>query len=99
MKTDEMIKAEEFCMHHQVNLTFIHSLSERGLVTITSVEEELYIPAEQVREIERVMRLHFDMDINLEGVEVITRLLSEMQDLREESRRLRNRLTLYENDL
>ncbi len=98
MKTDEMVKAEEFCLCHQVDITFIRSLNEFGLVTLTTMEENLYIPTAQVVEIERMMRFHFDMNINLEGVEVITRLLKQMDDMRDEARLLRNRLNLYESD-
>lgn len=99
MKTNDLVKAEEFCLNHRVDISFIYSLNDRGLVTLTELEKTLFIPAEQVREIEKAMMLHYEMDINLEGVEVITRLLDQLNTMHEETRLLRNRLSIYEEDI
>jgi hypothetical protein len=42
------------------------------------------------------MRLHYDLDINLEGIEAITCLLDRVRSMQEEIRELRNRLGVYE---
>jgi hypothetical protein len=42
------------------------------------------------------MRLHYDLDINLEGIEAITSLLNRVKSMQEEIRELRNRLEGYE---
>jgi hypothetical protein len=69
---------------------------KRGLTRLAVVQQVIYIPSDELTELERIMRLHFDLEINLEGVEVITRLLQKLNDLNEEKRILQNRLLLYE---
>ena len=43
------------------------------------------------------MRLHFDLDINLEGVDAIYNLLKQVESLKEEITALHNRLRFYED--
>jgi hypothetical protein len=61
------------------------------------IEENEYIEQEQIRELERMMRLHYDLDINLEGIEAINHLLDRVSRLQKEVRQLQNRLKLYED--
>ncbi len=96
MNASELIRAEEFCSQHQISISFLEMLNERGLTRLSVVQQVIYIPSDELTELERIMRLHFDLEINLEGVEVITRLLQKLNDLNEEKRILQNRLLLYE---
>lgn len=96
MQNDEFILAEEFCRHYQIQLSFINTLQEFGLIEITSVEERAYIPQSQLQKLEQVIRLHYDLDINLEGIEAINHLLSRVKSMQAEIMELRNRLSVYE---
>ena len=96
MQTDEMIAADEFCMHHRVELSFIHSLKESGLIEVSVVEEKVFVPVSQLQQLEKLVRLYYEMDINLEGIETITYLLERMHDMQQQIRQLNNRLSLYE---
>jgi chaperone modulatory protein CbpM len=98
MQTEEMIAADEFCMHHQVELSFIHSLKDSGLIEISIVEEKVFLPVSQLSQLERLVRLYYEMDINLEGIETITHLLQCMNDMQQQIRQLSNRLSRYEQD-
>ena len=42
---------------------------------IITFEEEEVIPEEQVKDFEKMLRLHYDLDINLEGIDAIYNLL------------------------
>ena len=95
MANEELIPAKEFCIYHQVELSFISSLNERGLIEVNLEDEDLFIPVNQMPQLEKIVRFH-EMDINLEGIEVITRLLDQMEKQRMELERLINRLRLYE---
>ncbi len=96
MQTDEMIAADEFCTHHQIELSFIHSLKESGLIEVAVVEEKVFVPMEQLTNLERIVRLYYEMDINLEGIETITYLLERMNSMQQQIRELNDRLSLYE---
>jgi chaperone modulatory protein CbpM len=96
--TKGLIAASEFCTYHQVEYTFIRSLSEAGLVEIQVVEQETYIPETELQKLERMIRLHNELEINVPGIEAITHLLQRIEDIQEEMRTLRNRLTRYEGN-
>jgi MerR HTH family regulatory protein len=98
MQTDEMIAADEFCIHHNIETSFIYSLNKSGLIEITIVEEKIYLPVQQLPRLEKMIRLYYEMDINLEGIETIEYLLQRMNDMQQEILKLSNRLGLYEND-
>ena len=96
MDPKEYILITEFCEYHNIQHSFIHSLNEFGLLEIQIIEENEYIASEQVRELERMMRLHYDLDINLQGIDAIRNLLERVSELQDELRILRNRLQRYE---
>ncbi len=98
MQKEEMIPANEFCIHHNVELSFIYSLNESGLIEMTVIEEKLFVPASQLYNLEKLVRLYYEMDINLEGIETITYLLKRMNDMQQQITLLTNRLRLYENE-
>ncbi len=96
MNLEELIATEELCERYSVEHTFIRSLSTSGLLEVITVEKREYVHCDRMAEFEKLMRLHFDLDINLEGLEAIKHLLDRLSDLKEENLALRNRLGLYE---
>jgi MerR HTH family regulatory protein len=98
MENEPLIPIELFRTHYQVEFSFIHSLSEHGLVEITTVEGVQYMHKDQVKDLEKMIRLHFDLDINIEGIEAIYHLLQRMDSLQDELNAMRNRLRLYEGE-
>jgi hypothetical protein len=96
MDNKEMVAAQDFCLSHNVEISFLYSLSESGLVETTTVEENVFISQDQLPELEKLVRLHYDMDINLEGIEAIHHLLQQIKDIQNEMKMLKNRLGLYE---
>lgn len=96
MQNNELILAEEFCTHYKIQLSFINNLNQVGLIEITSVEEKPYIPQSQLQKLEQIIRLHHDLDINLEGIDAITHLLDRVKSLQTEIAGLKNRLSIYE---
>ena len=98
MLTEEMIPAEIFCIHHNIELAFIYSLKNSGLLEIASIEEKVFVPVSQLPHLEKMVRLYQEMDINLEGIETITYLLQRMNDMQQKIIQLSNRLSRYENE-
>lgn len=98
METGHLISAEEFCINHQIEISFIFFLQEFGLVEVTTIKETSYIDADQLQKLEKILRLYYDLDINIEGIEAITHLLNRVNDMQAEITTLKNRLSLYEED-
>lgn len=92
----ELISANEFCIHHQVEFEFVHSLHEFGLLHITRVENDHFIDESDLRKLEQLIRLHHELNINLEGIDAIHNLLEKLQQLQNELKAVKQRLSLYE---
>lgn len=97
MENNELIPVLHFCITHSVELAFIESLQQYGLVELTTIKEETYLQEQQLAELEKFVRMHYDLDINIEGIEAISHLLKKIQEVQERNIRLQNRLGLYEN--
>lgn len=68
------------------------------MIECTIMEEKLFLPVSQLKPLEKLVRLYYEMDINLEGIETINYLLQRMNDMQQQIVRLTNRLSLYENE-
>lgn len=99
MQTDEMILVKEFCMHHQIDISFVQSLQHSGLIEIIQTEETLCVHRDQLPELEKMARLYYEMDINVEGIETITYLLNRMHAMQQEIVQLNNRLQQYQEGI
>ena len=98
METDNLISVQQFCIHHNVEFAFINSLNEYGLIEVTTVEETQYIYKGQLKDLEKMIRMHYELDINIEGIDAISHLLNRVDDLHTELTALKNKLRLYENE-
>jgi hypothetical protein len=91
-----LIPANEFCASHNIEISFIESLQETGLIEITTIKETEYIQESQLYDLEKIVRLYYELDINLEGIDTVIHLLQRMNDMQDEITLLKNRLRLYE---
>ena len=98
MQTEKMIPINEFCIHHNIETSFIYSLQKSGLIEISTIHVETFVPVNQLSQLEKLVRLYYEMDINLEGIETISYLLQRMNEMQQQILQLSNRLSLYEND-
>jgi chaperone modulatory protein CbpM len=67
MKTENLIAVNDFCVYHNVEYTFIDHLQEAGLIEVTVVNQTTCIPVDEIQKIERLARLHTQLDINESG--------------------------------
>jgi chaperone modulatory protein CbpM len=89
---ENLVSTSDICTYHEVEYTFISSLSEAGLVEVKVVNHTTYIPESELQKLEKMIRLHNDLEINVAGIEAITHLLERVEQMQEEMRRLRNRV-------
>ncbi|HMH31518.1 MAG TPA: chaperone modulator CbpM [Puia sp.] len=92
----QYIPAGELCAYYDVELTFISSLEEYGLIEINQVAEKKLIPLDKLQELEKFIHLHYDLDINIEGIDAIQHLLQRVKSMQAEVDALRNKLKMYE---
>jgi hypothetical protein len=97
MSIENFIPLETLCTHYNVELSFFSNLNEIGLIEIQTVEQLQYVHQDSIYEIEKMIRMHQDLEVNLEGIDVVFNLLQKIDSLKQELMDVRNRLRLYEN--
>jgi len=99
MQAEKLTAVDIFCANHNIEISFISSLQQTGLIEVTTIKETGFIDSNQLRQLEKIVRLYYELDINLEGIETINFLLQRMNNMQDEIIALRNRLRLYETEL
>ena len=98
MTTENLIAVSDFCINHKVTVSFIRSLQKTGLIEIVTIKKTGFIDIGQLQLLERIVRLFYELDINLEGIETITYMLQRINTMQDEITSLKNRLRIYEID-
>jgi len=56
MQTEYLMDVNEFCASHCIEISFISSLEQTGLIEITTIEEAGFLNAEQLRHLEKYIQ-------------------------------------------
>ncbi|HYV93959.1 MAG TPA: chaperone modulator CbpM [Chitinophagales bacterium] len=96
MEKEKLVPVMDVCRHYNVEVTFINSLQEYELIEIINIEETPFIHHEQLQRLEKLVRLHYDLEVNLEGLDVINHLLQRIDTMHQEMIALRNKLGRFE---
>lgn len=96
MNIEQFIPLKEICTHYQVEVSFINGLGEIGLIQITVIEQTHYVHQDQIGNIEKMIRMHHDLNVNIEGIDAVFNLLQKIGALQEELKEVKNRLKMYE---
>jgi len=99
MTIDNVVLVHQFCIYHQVEMSFIDSLDEYGLISIKVINEDKYLLMEDLKAIEKMAQFYYDLGINLEGIDVITNLLIQNDHLRKELEVSHKKLSLFGDDV
>lgn len=96
MAQQELIVIETLCSHYEIEVSFVDSLYSLGLIEIHTVEQTRFISEEKVADLEKMIRIHQELEVNPEGIDVIFNLLRKVDDLKSELAATQNRLRRYE---
>jgi hypothetical protein len=96
MEKQELIIVEVFCKEYQIEIDLIDEMESFGLINTVVQNKNKYIPRNQLVHLEKIIRLHNDLNINKEGIEIILNLLEIQNQLNKELKYLKDRLSLYE---
>jgi hypothetical protein len=92
MDRKELIPVKDFCIHHNIHYSFISDLENSGLISVRSVKRSAYIHPDDINKLEKFVRMHYDLEINIEGIETIHYLLEKIEGMQREIVNLRNKL-------
>lgn len=98
MHTD-LIIINEYCRKTNLEPAFFDLLEENDLITIYIEEGERYFSESQLYDLEKYVRLYYDLSINMEGIDVICNLQNRIFALEKEITFLREKLNIYGPDM
>jgi len=98
MAIQDLILIEKLCIHYKIEFSFFDALNNIGLIEIETVGQNKFINQDKIGDLEKMIRLHHELNVNLEGIDIVFNLLQKEKVLQEEINKLKNRLRLYENN-
>lgn len=96
MGISNYISIKNLSHHYNVEVAFFEHLKDFDLIEIHFFEHEGYIHEDVLPKALKVINLHYELNINLEGIDTILNLLEKIESLTEENELLKNRLRLFE---
>lgn len=98
MNEKYLVSTQLLCSQYEIEISFVDELYKMGLIQIEIIEQNQYIHYDQISVLEKIIRLHNELNMNLEGIDIVFNLLEKEQALRNELKALKNKLRLYENE-
>lgn len=96
MSQQNYIAIHTLCKHYEVEVSLFRELNDSGLIEVIEIEESPCIAEDHLENLEKILRLHHDLEINTAGIETIFHLLQRIENLQQETKDLKSRLRLYE---
>jgi hypothetical protein len=96
MEQENFISVNDFCAHHHLELSFIQTLEANGVLETTMYKEVRYLPLESLGQAEQFARLHQEMEIHPEDLDVVYDLLERMKLMQEQLRKMQQQIDFYE---
>ncbi len=92
------IKISEFITHHNVETSFIIELEEEGIISLQREENTIYIDEDLLPNLEMFSRWHYEMGINIAGIDALRHTVERIKQLQEELNQLK-RQRFFDNSL
>lgn len=96
MERQNYILVKTLCVHYKIEISFIKELNNVGLIEIEQLDSGDFIHEEKIGDLEKMIRMYHELNVNIEGIDVVFNLLQKEIQLKEEVQELRNRLSFYE---
>jgi len=98
MNTSEFIPISEISTNYQIEVSFFNQLQDNGLIKIITYKQTPCIALDAIQDLEKMIRMHHELNINIQGIDIAFNLLQKVEKLQNELNSLKNKLRLYEDD-
>jgi len=82
---------------YEVEESFIESLLDVGLIQVIDQDDDRFIAYDDLSNLEQFIRWHYEMDINVEGIDALHHMLQRVRSLQSEIEQLRHELQFYKS--
>lgn len=80
---------------YEIEESFIESLRDVGLIHVIDQDDDRFIEYDDLSDLEQFIRWHYEMDINVEGIDALRHMLERVRSLQSELEQLRSELQFY----
>ncbi|NOX86067.1 MAG: hypothetical protein GXO86_08905 [Chlorobi bacterium] len=94
---DKYITLREFANFHEISVTLIREFADFGLIEVRQIKNKPCIHIDDMERCERVIRLHKELGVNKEGIEIILEMRRRLEEMQKEITRMKHVLNKYEN--
>lgn len=78
----DRISREDIVRLYNIEITFFDDLESSGLIETEVIDNTTYLHYDQLSAFERFTNWHYDLDVNMAGLEIIHRLLQQIEELK-----------------
>lgn len=78
----ERISKEDIIRLYNIEITFFNELESNGLIITEVINNTTYLHYDQLSNFERFTNWHYDLEVNMAGLEIIHRLLQQIEELK-----------------
>jgi len=96
MKEEHYISIKTFCERHGVRESFVYSMYEYEILQVEYDEDDGKLHVEDLPLLEKMVRLHNELNINPEGIQAVYHLLNQVESLQQEVTSLKKKLDTLE---
>lgn len=80
---------------YEIEESFVESLREVGLIDVIDQDDDRFIEYDDLSDLEQFIRWHYEMDINVPGIDALRNMLERVRSLQSEMEQLRSELQFY----
>ncbi|MBP1839936.1 chaperone modulator CbpM [Formosa algae] len=96
MAENHYILVKTICVQYNVEPVFLDDLHSMGLLELITVENNKCLHQDTLSDLEKMIRLHNELHVNLEGIDVVFNLLKKVDYLQNQLVKTKNKLEFYE---
>ncbi len=96
MSDNQPLTISLICRHYRIEPVFIDQLIEVGLLETEDMQGQKVVPENQISRLDRMVRIHHDLEVNPQGIDVVFNLLSRIDELEQSLNDAMNRLSIHE---
>ena len=96
MRENKFFEIDQLCSKYEVEVSFFEHIEGMGLIEFVVVNEQRCLHHKKLNALEKILRLHKDLEINMEGIDVIFNLLEQIDTLQAELVSVKNQLKRYQ---
>ncbi|ERJ60741.1 MULTISPECIES: chaperone modulator CbpM [Sphingobacterium] len=84
-----LFKIVDICRSNNIEIAFIKELHQNGLIEITVIESQEFVHEDQVAQIQKYQNWYYDLELNIQGIEIVQQLLHKIESLKSQIQTLK----------